>query len=54
MGVRVYCDICEKETETWQEVRIAEVLPATPWLCYECYKKLVALIKAEIHKEHYV
>jgi len=51
MGIKVYCDICDKEIETWQELRIAEGLPPTPWLCYSCYKKIVALIKAATEKE---
>jgi len=51
MGVRVYCDICKQETDTWQELRIAEVLTSTPWLCYKCYKKVVEIIKAATEKE---
>ena len=51
MGIKVYCDICDKETETWQELRIAKVLPPTPWLCCKCYKKIVGMIKAATEKE---
>jgi len=51
MSVKVYCDICNRDTTTWKELSIAEILGGTPWLCLDCYKKVVDIIRLANKKE---